>query len=91
MNSKNKTTLNAIFSQPTRSNIRWSDIESLLLTLGAEATEGKGSRVRFKLNDCRAVFHRPHPEPDVDKGAVKSIRRFLENAGIEPNIEEENL
>jgi len=31
----------------------------------------------------RAVFHRPHTEKETDKGAVKSMRRFLKEAGIE--------
>jgi hypothetical protein len=31
-----------------------------------------------------AVFHRPHPEKETDKGALKSVRRFLKEAGIEP-------
>jgi hypothetical protein len=30
----------------------------------------------------RAVFHEPHPERVTDKGAVKSVREFLLNAGI---------
>ncbi|WP_308189086.1 MULTISPECIES: type II toxin-antitoxin system HicA family toxin [Nostoc] len=30
----------------------------------------------------RATFHRPHPEKETDKGAVKSMRRFLTEAGI---------
>jgi hypothetical protein len=30
----------------------------------------------------RAVFHRPHPEKTTDKGALKSVRRFLLEAGI---------
>jgi hypothetical protein len=40
--------------------------------------------VRIALNEVRAVFHRPHPEKETDKGAVKSMRRFLVEAGIEP-------
>jgi hypothetical protein len=32
---------------------------------------GHGSRVRMKLNDVKAVFHQPHPEKEIDKGAVK--------------------
>jgi hypothetical protein len=50
--------------------------------LGAEITEGSGSRVRIALNGVRSVFHRPHPEKEVDKGAVKSIGRFLLEAGV---------
>jgi hypothetical protein len=50
--------------------------------LGCEISEGEGSRVRIKLNETRAVFHRPHPQKTTDKGAVNSVRRFLENAGV---------
>jgi HicA toxin of bacterial toxin-antitoxin, len=74
----------AIFEDPVRSDIRWSDIEKLLLALGAELSEGKGSRVRIFLSGVRAVFHRPHPRKETDKGAVKSLRRFLLEAGFKP-------
>jgi hypothetical protein len=30
-----------------------------------------------------AVFHRPHPRKEIDKGAVKSLRKFLREAGVE--------
>ena len=82
MNSKQRKTLNAIFIDPILSSVKWSDIESLLKALGAEISEGNGSRVRIALNGVRAVFHRPHPEPTTDKGALKSVRRFLTQAGI---------
>ena len=82
MNSKNKTTLIHIFEEPVRSDIIWADIESLFRALGADLSEGSGSRLRVILNGERAVFHRPHPSPITDKGAVKSVRKFLNNAGI---------
>ena len=50
----------------------------------AEISEGEGSRIRIKLNNVRAVFHRPHPKKETDKGAVASMKRFLENAGVKP-------
>lgn len=81
---KHDQTLKAIFTDPVRSNIRWSDIEALLVSLGAEITQGSGSRVRVVLNQVRAVFHRPHPQKETDKGAVKSMRRFLTEAGVKP-------
>lgn len=81
---KHNETLNAIFAQRAQASICWSDIESLLESLGAEMEEGKGSRVRVALNGVRAVFHRPHPEPTTDKGAVKSVRRFLIEAEVRP-------
>ncbi len=82
MKAKHKKVLNSIFHKPPLSNIEWKDIEVLLSALGAEITEGSGSRIRIKLNDVRAVFHRPHPQKETDKGAVASMRRFLENAGV---------
>ncbi|MDR1105924.1 MAG: type II toxin-antitoxin system HicA family toxin [Treponema sp.] len=82
MNSKQRKTFELIFKEPIPPGIAWSDIESLLSALGAELSEGSGSRLRVKLNGVRAVFHRPHPQRTTDKGAVGSVRRFLENAGI---------
>lgn len=83
MHSKNIKILESIFKRPIPSNILWVDIEKLLISLGAEISEGAGSRVRVKLNDERAVFHRPHPEKTTDKGAVNSVKRFLKNAGVQ--------
>ncbi len=83
MKSKHQKTLEAIFEKPVRANIQWSDIESLLIACGAQISEGRGSRVRIALNEIRAVFHRPHPRKETDKGAVVSMRRFLTEAGVE--------
>jgi hypothetical protein len=82
VNRKHTDTLKRIFDKPERSDIVWKDIESLFKTLGAEITEGRGSRVRIYLNSVRAVFHRPHPKKETDKGAVKSVRRFLMEGGV---------
>ena len=84
MKSKHRRTLRAIFENPVRANILWTDIESLLVACGAEISEGRGSRVRVALNGMRAVFHRPHPQKETDKGAVMSMRRFLIEAGVQP-------
>lgn len=56
----------------------------MCVACGAEISGGRGSRVRIALNGVFAVFHRPHPEPETDRGAVKAVRRFLENAGVRP-------
>jgi len=84
VDSKYRKTLEAIFEKPERANIAWRDVEALLNALGAEISEGNGSRVRVALKDVRAVFHRPHSRKETNKGAVKSIRRFLEAAGVKP-------
>lgn len=86
MTSKHYEILQRIFHNPIQSNINWKDIESLLIALGAEISEGRGSRVRIHLNGIRAVFHRPHPRKETDKGAVSSMRRFLLEAGVNTNV-----
>ncbi len=83
LSNKHKKILHSIFDDPIRSNIEWTSIEKLLIALGAEINEGSGSRVRIALNGIRAVFHRPHPRKEIDKGALKNMRQFLVNAGIQ--------
>jgi hypothetical protein len=84
VSTKHNRTLAAIFAKPVRSSIRWSDIEALLNALGAEISEAAGSRVLVELNGLVTVFHRPHPRPETDKGAVVAVRKFLIEAGIAP-------
>lgn len=81
---RHRQTLEAIFEDPVRANIAWRDIEAMLKAAGAEITEGTGSRTRIALNGVRAVFHRPHPQKETDRGAVKSMRRFLTAAEVTP-------
>jgi len=44
MNKKQRQTLKRIFERPERANIFWLDIESLFIALGADISEGRGSR-----------------------------------------------
>ena len=75
MNKKHERTLEAIFRLPVQSNVVWKDCEKLLEFLGAEISEGEGSRIRIALNGRKAVFHRPHPQKETDKGALVSLRK----------------
>lgn len=84
MKPKHQKTLELIFKRPVSGNIKWVDIEKLFIALGAEVSEREGSRVAvFLFNEVR-IFHRPHPTPDTDKGAVTSIRKWLEMHGVTP-------
>lgn len=80
--SGHRQTLRRIMGDPFPADLRWSDIESLFRALGAEITEGSGSRVRVALGGVRAVFQRPHPSPQTKRGAVRSVRDFLFNVGV---------
>ena len=82
LSGKHRRTIAALFSEPVTGNVPWRDVESLLKALGAQMSEGRESRLRVYLNGVRAVFHRPHPRKESGKGAVKSLRRFLLEAGL---------
>jgi len=84
MKRKHRRTLELIFARPTSGNIKWNDIESLFIGLGADLSEREGSRIGVRLFGERRVFHRPHPSPNTDKGAVASIRKWLKENGVEP-------
>jgi len=77
LRGKHASTLRAVFADPVRANVPWRDVEALFEALGAEIDEGGGSRVRV-------AFDRPHPEKETDKGALRSVRRFLLEAGVLP-------
>ena len=84
MRKKHQRTLERIFKDPVQASIAWQDIEAMFIALDADVEEGAGSRVILELNSVVAVFHRPHPRKETDKGAVKSVRQFLREAGIKP-------
>jgi hypothetical protein len=84
MRGRHRSTLQAIFADPVRANVLWADVEALLAAAGASISQGRGSRVRISLNGVDAVFHRPHPAKETDRGALRSLRRFLGEAGVMP-------
>ena len=83
MNSKQKRTLVAIFKDPVSSSMVWKEIESLLISVGAEVIEGNGSRVRFHKNGIIVSFHRPHPKKEAKPYQVRDARKFLKQLGVE--------
>ena len=82
MNNAQRRILAQVFGQPTPADIRWSDIESMLVAIGCEVQEGSGSRLRLALNGVRAVIHRPHPSPQTRRSSVRAVRDFLIAAGV---------
>lgn len=88
MNSKQKRTWKAIFENPVRADVKWTDIENLFVALGAKVSEGNGSRVRIFIKERVATFHRPHPGDETGKATLKDVRDLLSNANIEaPKVE----
>ena len=84
MERKYLHTLEVVFAHPTSANIQWQDVEALFDELGAEISEREGSRVAVVLFNEVRVFHRQRPSPNTDKGAIASIRKWLEQHGVVP-------
>lgn len=84
MKRKHARMLEALFARPTPANIRWRDVEALLIELGVRISQREGSRVAVVLFGQLQVFHRLHPAPNTDKGAVASIKKWLEANGVKP-------
>ena len=84
MNKRHQKTLDHIFRGSVSAPLEWRRIEALFIALGSRLIEGRGSRVRFELNDVVATFHRPHPQKEARPYQVRDARRFLEQAGVSP-------
>lgn len=84
MNAAHHKTLVQIFTDPVSSSLEWRRIESLLIALGCQRIEGRGSRVRFEKDGIVATFHRPHPAKEAKPYQVRDTRLFLETLGINP-------
>jgi hypothetical protein len=84
VNAKHRRTLAAIFTKPTSSAIRFSEIEVLIRALGGTVTEREGSRVKIELKGEQWRCHRPHPGKEAKRYQVEEARELLERVGIMP-------
>jgi hypothetical protein len=60
----------------------WSDVQSLLLSVGAERHEREGSRVVFVLGDHVLHAHQVHARRDCGAALISRVRAFLLKAGV---------
>ena len=79
MNSKQRRTLEAVFTDPVPAAIEW-----VLIAVGCRVIEGGGSRVRFEHIGRIASFHRPHPAKEAKRYQVRDAREFLVSIGVKP-------
>ncbi len=85
MRRKHSKTLALLSAHPTSANVKWSDVEALLKSLGATTEEREGSRVKVVLFGQVRIVHRPHKcGPNMDKGAVAEMRDWLAEHGVKP-------
>jgi len=81
--SRHGRTLSAMRRRPRPSNLRWADVESLLVHLGGVVRQGKGSAISVTLGGKTAYFHPPHPGDKARRWAIETALRLLEEAHVD--------
>lgn len=85
MKRKHTKTLALLFHRPVSANVKHDEVIALLIELGAQVeTNREGSRVGVVMFGEVRVLHKPHPTPNMDKGAVAAVRDWLEQHGVTP-------
>ena len=74
--NKLKKIYEKIVSGPVKP-MKWQDIETLLLALGAKQRKGDGSGRVFIINKRPLVIHKPHPDNELKKYAIRLVRDYL--------------
>ena len=83
MNSKHQKTLKNLFDSPVKKNIKWLDVEKLIVGVGGQIWQGDGSRIRIVLGEQSLNIHTPHPRKELKPYQVRAIRKLLIDQGIE--------
>jgi predicted RNA binding protein YcfA (HicA-like mRNA interferase family) len=84
--SKQEKLLRKIVAKPAPSDIRWSELTTLLKSLGYELHTNSGSRRKFfnKSLNRLIICHEPHPHDQVDKACINDVvEHLIENGLIE--------
>lgn len=76
---KKEKLLKKVLEKPSRSDVKFSEIESLLTSIGFKKKEGKGSRVKFYNDEKVIILHKPHPGNIVKRYMVEQIQNELED------------
>ncbi len=85
--SRHEKRLKKMASRPIPSDIKWSDLQGMLISMGYESVKcGKtgGSRRKFfnKEKNSLILCHEPHNPAVVDKGCVKDVVQILKEVGL---------
>jgi len=80
--SKREKLVERLLSKPK--DLEWSEIVSLLESMGFEIVRGKGSRRKFKHKETNALIslHEPHPNKIMKIYAIEEITTTLKEGGF---------
>jgi hypothetical protein len=77
--SKKEKLLRKFLTSPIRNDLTFSELKTLLVGLGFELKEGKGSRVKFFHQEKKLIIstHKPHPNPELCEEFIKDLQQIL--------------
>jgi predicted RNA binding protein YcfA (HicA-like mRNA interferase family) len=83
--SKKEKLLQKFLTNPIKTDLTFSELETLLTSLGYRKIEGEGSRVKFHNPQTTDLIslHKPHPENVLKVYVVREIQRKLREIGHE--------
>lgn len=84
MNSHQQKTLQSLFDNPVKKNIKWADVERLIVGVQGQIIQGDGSRVRIVFGEQSLNIHTPHPQKELKPYQVRAIRKLLTEQGLIP-------
>lgn len=77
--SKKDKLLKKFLSTPVRNDLTFDELKTLLISLGFEVKEGKGSRVKFFHTEKKLMIsmHKPHPRPELCEEFIRDLQQIL--------------
>lgn len=72
-----RTFASVLFAENAPRVIKWQRFVAAMVDAGCSATNNGGSAVTFKHAVGSMVFHRPHPEPEIDPIVLHSMGQRL--------------
>lgn len=77
--SKKEKLLLKFLTVPVRNDLTFNELKYLLLSLGFEFKEGKGSRVKFLHKERKLIVstHKPHPSPELCEDFIRDVQQIL--------------
>jgi len=78
MNSKQQKILAKVLTRPVLSNIKFIDVDKMLVAMGYEKEQREGSRVAYGISTEEFVMHKPHPGDEIKKYVIVKLQKFIQ-------------
>lgn len=62
---------------PALASVEFDDVVCCLQAMGYDFKQGKGSRVAFSIGSEVLSMHKPHPNKELKKYALRQLQQFI--------------